>query len=92
MGAWWRDVGSLVAIGLLDEPGVRLYALRGNVWRDLSTAVSRSLDPGGRRLGRQLLQQIRVIFSVPAERVSQLEGVRRRGSKLRAAAAARRPG
>jgi hypothetical protein len=87
VAAWWRDVGALVGMGLLEEPGVRLYGPRGSAWREVSSSVSRALDPGGRRLTRLALEEMRVIFAIPARRLSQLEGVRRRGRRLRGAPA-----
>jgi hypothetical protein len=78
LSAWWRDVGELVGVGLLDEPGVRIYRPSGGAWREASSSLSRSLDPGGQRLARRHLEEYQVVFSVPAWRVSQLEDARRR--------------
>jgi hypothetical protein len=83
LSAWWRDVGDLVGVGLLDEPGVRVYRPGGGAWREASSSLSRSLDPGGKRLARRHLEECRVVFSVPAWRVSQLEDARCRGRRSR---------
>ncbi|MEX2536339.1 MAG: hypothetical protein WD273_12155 [Trueperaceae bacterium] len=79
--AWWRDTGELVNMGLLDEPGVRLYGQRGSSWRDVSSEISRFLDPLGERLMRHRLQDVRVVFQIPRWRVAQLEEARRRKRK-----------
>jgi hypothetical protein len=79
----WNDVGSLVSMELLEEPGVRLYGPGGAGWRDRSAELSRALDAGGRRLGVEALRDIRVIFAVPSWRTEQLEGARRRGRSSR---------
>ena len=85
--SWWRDSGELAAIGLLDEPGVRLYAPRGGSWREVSAELSRSLDPGGSRLTRALLEDVRVVFQIPRSRVESLKEARRRKGRRPARAA-----
>ena len=88
---WWRDTGELAAMGLLDEPGVRLYRQRGGSWRDASTEISRWLDPGGGRITRERLQEVRIVFQIPAGRAAQLAAARRRRGH-RASAGMRRHG
>ncbi|HEX7005379.1 MAG TPA: hypothetical protein VF168_14435 [Trueperaceae bacterium] len=78
---WWRDAGRLAGMGLLDEPGVRLYGKRGGSWREISNEVSRRLDSDGGRLTRPLLQDIRVVYQIPGTRIAQLDAARQRARK-----------
>jgi hypothetical protein len=83
LSLWWQDVGELVAMGLLDEPGVRLYGWRGSGWQETSTEVSRLLDPMGGRVTEHTLQETRVVYTIPALRVAQLRDARRHSERLR---------
>ncbi|MDQ3458792.1 MAG: hypothetical protein M3498_05770 [Deinococcota bacterium] len=85
LAAWWSDVGELVTMGLLDEPGVRLHGWRGGGWQEISTELSRLLDPAGGRVTERALQETRVVYAIPAERVAQLQGARRRSERLKKA-------
>lgn len=56
--AWWADVGLLVEIGLLQEPGVRICGRK----REVSDHLSRQLETSGRISPRQL-EQLEAVFA-----------------------------
>jgi|GEM_PF-4929589 len=59
---WWQDVGTLVDLGLLQEPGVRLHRRSGGRLHDCSDHFSRLLDDSSVRLSEAYLRNIRVRF------------------------------
>ncbi len=57
---WWADVGTLIEIGLLHEPGVR-------IWRhskDVSDHLSRQLEAAQRHIGPKQLTPLEVAFAL----------------------------
>jgi hypothetical protein len=57
--AWWADVGQLVEIGLLDEPGVRIW--KGK--HDISDRLSRQME-ARERIGPHQLSGLNVVFTI----------------------------
>ncbi|MDX2008117.1 MAG: hypothetical protein SFU83_22975 [Meiothermus sp.] len=61
---WWRDVGRLVDIELLSEPGVRLY--QGN--KEVSDKWSQLIEEPRSRLGVNQLEQLKAQFTTDNSR------------------------
>jgi hypothetical protein len=84
--AWLKDIDVLTDLGLLDHPGATIYDYKAGRWYTINSTVEAWTKKRGTKITREKLEDLRIIYEIPAGRKEQLKGPRTKKRSIRQAA------